>query len=157
MGNPAARESCFRSPPAGATVADVMQIPPTTVDRNDHAAAAAYLMKHAAATVLMVVDTQTDQPVGIITEADIGHAVADEKDVNKVRINNLMTRRPTVVSTRTSIIDAARIMTTGRFRHLPVAGDAGLVGVVDITDVCRALIDADVSPASAGSRPQLGV
>ena len=28
------------------------------------------------------------------------------------------------------------------FRHLPVAGDAGLLGVVDITDVCRALIDA---------------
>jgi CBS domain-containing protein len=71
-----------------------------TVDRNDHAAAAAYLMKHAAATVLMVVDTQTDQPVGIITEADIAHAVADEKDVNRVRINNLMTRRRQEVCTR---------------------------------------------------------
>ena len=100
MGNPAARESSFQSPPARVTVADVMQIPPTTVDRNDHAAAAAYLMKPAAATVLMVLDTQTDQPVGIITEADIAHAVADEKDVNRVRINNLMTRRRQEVCTR---------------------------------------------------------
>ena len=48
------------------------------------------------------------------------------------------------------VIDTAKIMTTGRFRHLPVAGDAGLVGVVDITDVCRALIDADVSPVRHG-------
>jgi len=33
------------------------------------------------------------------------------------------------------------MMTTRHFRHLPVAGDAGLVGVLDIIDVCRALID----------------
>jgi CBS domain-containing protein len=32
-------------------------------------------------------------------------------------------------------------MTSGRFRHLPVMGDPGLVGIVDITDVCRALLD----------------
>jgi hypothetical protein len=28
------------------------------------------------------------------------------------------------------------------FRHLPVGGDAGLLGVVDIIDVCRALISS---------------
>ena len=33
-------------------------------------------------------------------------------------------------------------MTSRHFRHLPVAGDAGLLGVVDITDVCRALTNA---------------
>jgi CBS domain-containing protein len=32
-------------------------------------------------------------------------------------------------------------MTIGHFRHLPVVGDAGLVGIVDITDVCRALLE----------------
>ena len=52
-----------------------------------------------------------------------------------------MTARPALIAT-TSIRDAAAMMTTSRFGHLPVAGDAGLVGVVDITDVCRALIDA---------------
>ena len=36
-------------------------------------------------------------------------------------------------------------MTSKRFRHLPVMGDAGLAGIVDITDVCRALLEADVS------------
>jgi CBS domain-containing protein len=60
-----------------------------------------------------------------------------------------MTADPTVVSTTTNIRDAAQVMTGGRFRHLPVMGDAGLVGIVDITDVCRALLEADVPRSSA--------
>ncbi len=35
-------------------------------------------------------------------------------------------------------------MTSGRFRHLPVIGDAGAIGMVDITNVCQALLDPDV-------------
>jgi len=42
-------------------------------------------------------------------------------------------------------------MTGKRFRHLPVMGDAGLAGIVDITDVCRALLEADVSGPPAGT------
>jgi hypothetical protein len=32
-------------------------------------------------------------------------------------------------------------MTARHYRHLPIAGDVGLIGVADITDVCRALIN----------------
>jgi len=49
--------------------------------------------------------------------------------------------RPAITTT-TSIRDAAKTMTARHVRHLPVAGDAGLLGVVDIIDVCRALINA---------------
>jgi CBS domain-containing protein len=52
-----------------------------------------------------------------------------------------MTSRPAVVTT-TRVHDAAEMMTDRHFRHLPVAGDAGLLGVVDIIDVCRALISS---------------
>ena len=131
------------SAPPPATVADVMQPPVTTVEQNDHVAAAAYLMKRANATALIVTRPHTGQPIGIITEADVSHAVADGKNPNDVRIYQLMTADPTVVSTATSVRDAAKVMTSGRFRHLPVMADAGLVGIVDITDVCRALLDAD--------------
>jgi CBS domain-containing protein len=127
---------------APVTVADVMRPPATTLEQNDHAAAAAYLMKHAGATALVVLDGQeTNRPIGIITEADIVHAVADGKDVNDVRIHDLMTAAPTVISATTSIRDAARIMMNGRFRHLPVVDDAGLIGMVDIAAVCGALLD----------------
>jgi CBS domain-containing protein len=128
-----------------ATAADVMRSPLTTVEQQGHVAAAAYLMRHAGATALMVLDAQDDQPVGIITEANIAHAVADGKDVNSVRIYELMTTHPAVIKTTTNIRDAAQVMTSGHFRHLPVVGDAGLIGIVNITDVCRALLEPDVS------------
>ena len=136
---------------APATAADIMRPPLTTVEQQGHVASAAYLMKHAGATALMVLDAQADQPIGIITEADIAHAVADGKDVNSTRIHALMTARPTVINAATSVRDAAKVMTSGHFRHLPVVSDAGLVGIVDITDVCRALLEPDVSRPPAGT------
>src|SRR5216684_2662773 len=105
-------QQSFQASPTPATAADVMRPPLTTVEQQGHVAAAAYLMKHAGATALMVLDAQTGQPASIITEADIAHAVADGKDVNRVRISELMTTRPTVIKTTTSVRDAAKVMTS---------------------------------------------
>jgi CBS domain-containing protein len=124
---------------AAGTAADIMRPPLATVNQHDHVAAAAYLMKHAGTTALIVTDARTGQPTGIITDADVAHAIADGKDVNDVWVGAVMTSRPAVITT-TSIRDAAEMMTGRHFRHLPVAGDAGLLGVVDIIDVCQALI-----------------
>jgi CBS domain-containing protein len=132
-----------------------MHPPVTAVDQNDHLAAAAYLMKRADATALIIMQAQSGQAVGIITEADVSHAVADGKNPNDVRIYQVMTASPTVVNTTTSIRDAAEVMTSRRFRHLPVMGDSGLVGIVDITDVCRALLEADPSgPPASTTQPE---
>ena len=61
-----------------------------TVDRYDHAAAAAYLMRHHGATALAVLPgDRSNPPVGIITEADIIQVAADGKDLNKVRVREL--------------------------------------------------------------------
>lgn len=137
---PAHESAQPQRPPS--TVADVMRPPLTTVDQSDHVAAAAYLMRHAGATALVVLDGhETNRPIGLVTEADIVHTVADGKDVNEVRIRDLMTTSPTVVTATTSIRDAADTMVAGRFRHLPVVDDTGLAGILDIDDVCRALLE----------------
>jgi CBS domain-containing protein len=135
-----AQKPPFHPRAAAATVADLMTAPLATVSRHDHVAAAAYLMKHAGTTALLVADAQTGQPAGIITEADVAHAIADGKDVNDVWAGAVMTTRP-AITTATSVRDAAQIMTDRHLRHLLVSGDAGLLGVVDIIDVCRALIN----------------
>ena len=155
MADTPGQQPSFQPPPESATVAEVMQPPLTTVKKDDHVAAAAYLMKHAGATALVVVDEWTDQPLGIITEADIAHAVADGKDLSSVRIHDLMTTSPTVITAASSVRDAAKAMTSGHFRHLPVVGDAGLVGMVDIVDVCRVLIDPAISrqPGTGVAQP----
>jgi CBS domain-containing protein len=136
-----AQEPPSHALPAAPIVADVMRPPLTMVNQHDHVAAAAYLMKHAGTTALIVADAHTGEPAGIITETDVAHAIADGKNVNDVRVNAVIATRPTVTTT-TSIRDAAKLMTTTHFRHLPVANGVGLLGVVDITDVCRALAGA---------------
>ncbi|MBO0814629.1 MAG: CBS domain-containing protein [Actinobacteria bacterium] len=112
----------------------------TTAQLNDHVAAAAYLMKHAGTTALVVLDSQTARPIGILTDTDIAHVVADGKNVNDVRIGEVMTPNPTVVGAGASIRKAAELMTAGHFRHLPVVGDSGPTGIVDIGALNRALL-----------------
>jgi CBS domain-containing protein len=126
------------SPAGSGTVADVMRPALTTVERDAHLAAAAYLMKHAGASALVILDDdQGKRPIGLITEADIVDAVADGKDVNDVRIRDLMSSDLTFCTETTSIRDATESMIAGRFRHLPVLDHGGLVGMVDIGDLAR--------------------
>ena len=47
-----AQESSPHPRPAAATVTDVMQLPPTTVQQHDHAAAAAYLERYSKPHVI---------------------------------------------------------------------------------------------------------
>jgi len=129
-------------PDALATAAAIMRPALTTVEANGHLAAAAYLMKHASATALVVVDDeQTKHPTGLITDADIAQAVADARDMNDARVHDIMTTHLTTVPAATPIRDAAAIMIAGHFRHLPVVGDTGLIGMLDIADVCQALLN----------------
>ena len=148
------KPSVHRPPHALATAADVMRPALATIEPGGHVAAAAYLMKHAGVTALVVVhDDQAKQPVGIITEADIVQAVADGKDANDVRTRALITMHLTVITATTSIQDAARSMVTGHFRHLPVVGEAGLIGMADITGVRAALLHTDAA-STRTCRPQ---
>src|SRR6476646_3487486 len=94
-------------PHVPATVADIMRPPLTTVQPNDHVAAAAYLMRHEAATALVVLDGQTNRPMGLVTEADIVQLVADGRDADALRIYDLMTTRLRVINAPASIRDAA--------------------------------------------------
>src|SRR5215469_18594565 len=102
-------QATFPQSPALTAVADIMQPPLTTVERYDHVAAAAYLMRHAGTTSLMVLDASTDRLIGIVTEEDVTHAVADGKDVNETRIHDVTTTRLRSLPPATSIRDAAKI------------------------------------------------
>src|SRR5690348_2553670 len=124
-----------------ATVADITRPSAATVGEYDHVAAAAYLMKHARSAALVVPGAQQgNRPVGVITEADIARAVANGMDVNTTRIHDLLTARPAAIPAATSIRDAATTMVHGGLRQLPVGDGTGWIGIVDIADVCGALL-----------------
>ena len=136
--------------------ADIMRPALSTVEPNDHVAAAAYLMHQAGATALVVVDDeQARRPVGLITEADIVEAVAADKDLHDLKIRALMTSAPVVVTADTSLHDAARIMVARHFRHLPVVAASGLIGMVGIGEVCQAMLDIyEESQVWTGAAPR---
>jgi len=148
-----AQEPTERPLRAPATVADVMRPITTTAGENDHAAAAEYLMKHARATAVVVLGYRTERPVGILTEADIARAVAEGKDLNHVRIRSLMAAGPSAVLASTSIRDAAAVMLATGYRQLPVTGDDGRAGMVEIADICGALPGGHRHSASAPPDP----
>jgi len=123
------------------TVRELMRPAVTTVERHSHLAAAAYLMRHAGDTAVVVTtDDEARRPLAVITEADVTDAVADGKDVNEVRIDELVGREPMIARPDMTIGEAVELMLLARIHHLPVVEDDRLLGIVDITDGCRALV-----------------
>jgi CBS domain-containing protein len=117
----------------------------TTVEPDAHIASAAWLMKRANDSALVVTSDDGRVPIAVITDADVSQAVADGRDLNDTRINQLHLRRPTVVQPGTSVAEAAERMLELTTQHLPVMDDGRLVGLVDMVAVCRALLDGERS------------
>jgi CBS domain-containing protein len=89
---------------------------------------------------VVVLDT-ADRPLGILSERDIVHALAARgAGALALTAGELMTRALKTASPRTTVGEAMAMMTTGRFRHLPVIDNDSLVGLVSIGDVVRAKI-----------------
>jgi CBS domain-containing protein len=128
---------------ATPTVKTVMRPAVTTVERHAHLAAAAFMMHRAGdSAVVVTANPDTSQPVGVITEADITATVAEGRDVNEVRIEELIGRETVTVASDTPVTVAAKLMLSAGIHHLPVVDKDRVVGIVDISDACRALLTA---------------
>ena len=72
---------------------------------------------------------------GILTERDVLRAAASRSDLTASPVSQWMTRDPVTASPDTTTEEAARLMLTNGFRHLPVLEGRSLTGVVSIRDV----------------------
>jgi signal-transduction protein with cAMP-binding, CBS, and nucleotidyltransferase domain len=123
------------------TVGQLMRPPATTVEPRAHLAAAAYLMMKSGESVLVVTtDDAARTPLGVVTDADITQAVADGRDLEQARISDLLARGTVDVAPGTPVEEATRLMLQRRLHHLLVVDDGGLAGIVDLADMCRALM-----------------
>ncbi|MGC1586944.1 MAG: CBS domain-containing protein [Rhodomicrobium sp.] len=86
----------------------------------------------------MIVSRDGHSLEGIITERDIAYALASHaEDLHEMRVSDLMTTQVVTCSPQDLIADVARIMTSRRFRHMPVKEGDRLVGVISIGDVLK--------------------
>ena len=123
------------------TVGDLMRPATTTVETDAHLASAAFLMKRAGDSALVVTpEDGVGGPVAVITDAHITQAVADGRNLEETRINSLGLPRPACVEPSMPVTDAAERMLADRVEHLPVVSEERVVGLVDMTAVCRVLL-----------------
>lgn len=82
--------------------------------------------------------TTSRQLAGIISERDIVRGIAELGEaVLKVRADTLMTRDVRTCAAEDDLVELMQVMTTERFRHLPVMKDGALDGIVSIGDVVK--------------------
>ncbi len=78
--------------------------------------------------------------VGILTERDVLRAAAEETDLSAALIEDWMTPDPETAEPELETEEAAGMMLSRGFRHLPVTQDGDLVGIVSLRDVLSARI-----------------
>jgi CBS domain-containing protein len=72
---------------------------------------------------------------GILTERDVLRAAASGSDLTRSPVSEWMTRDPVTATPDTTTTEAAELMLSNGFRHLPVVEGRTLKGMVSIRDV----------------------
>jgi len=107
-----------------------------TVSRSATVSDAVREMNEKGIGALMVVDA--GHPVGMFTERDVLRRVVDaDRDPTQTRVSSVMSREVATISPEHRVEAAMELMTTRRFRHLPVVEAGQIVGMVSIGDLMR--------------------
>jgi CBS domain-containing protein len=79
-----------------------------------------------------------DAVLGILSERDVVRAVGQGgAAVLSELVSDHMTQRVVTCRGETTVDDLMALMTSGKFRHVPVVEDGKLVGIVSIGDVVK--------------------
>lgn len=89
----------------------------------------------------LVVVENGDRIVGIISERDVVRAIASGPAALFQPVSAVMTRDVMTCGDSETIDSVMSRMTRGRFRHLPVAENGRLAGIISIGDVVKARIE----------------
>jgi len=138
---------------------------PVFVDEADSMRRAMDLLKEHGIRHLPVLK-DGDRLVGILSERDIKQASPSPATaleireiyylLDKVKVKQIMTRRPYTVSSSTPIEEAALIIREKRIGCLPVVDNGKLVGILTETDVVDAFIEA-MGVSGPGYRVELAL
>jgi len=84
--------------------------------------------------------------VGMISERDYTRKVVLKgRSSRDTIVQEIMTRKPTIVTSNDTITECMRLMTEERVRHLPVVDEDDLVGILSIGDLVKWIISAQTA------------
>ena len=121
-----------------ATIADVMTKDVVTLSSDSTVSDAAQVMVRGGFGSVVVVHGR--MLLGILTERDVLRAAASEDDLRSASVERWMTPDPDTSGPDLDTEEAAGLMLSRGYRHLPVVVDGDLVGMVSLRDVLSARI-----------------
>jgi CBS domain-containing protein len=120
------------------TVADALQGGGVvTITTDQTLEEAARTMRDRGVTALAVIDVDSRDP-GIITEADVGRAMAEDADPRKRTVRDYRTVEVIASTSDWTLERAARTMVAAHFRHLMVVENHRVIGILSMTDIVAA-------------------
>ena len=121
-----------------AKLGDLIARGPITVERHEPLARAASCMYDNRIGAVCVTGDEGGL-LGIFTERDLLRACAAGVDTHASTVGNWMTENPQTASPEDDAGASLQIMIDNHFRHLPVMGAGGLLGVVSMRALATAL------------------
>ncbi len=121
-----------------ATLRDVMSGNVVTLASDSTMCDAAQVMVRGGFGSVVVM--QGRMLVGILTERDVLRSAAEETDLRAAAVEKWMTPDPDTASPDLDTEEAAGLMLSRGFRHLPIMENGELVGMVSLRDVLSARI-----------------
>jgi CBS domain-containing protein len=90
----------------------------------------------------LVVSSDGNVVDGIVSERDVVRRLQEfGPDLLQVPVRDIMTVLVRSCPPETDLDELMQVMTTGRFRHVPVIDDGRLMGIISIGDVVKHRID----------------
>ncbi|MDH3233031.1 MAG: CBS domain-containing protein [Alphaproteobacteria bacterium] len=120
-----------------------------TASPDDSIATVADLLKREGIGAVIVTGAG-GSVAGILSERDIVRAIPDKgAELLECRVSDLMTREVITCTPETAVDEVRKLMTEGRFRHVPVVVDGALAGVISVGDVVKQRLDELEAEAGA--------
>lgn len=123
------------------TIRSVYPESPVAVEPSTPIADAIRLLQAQQASALLVCDD--DRLVGVFTERDVLHLLAERADLNQP-IRDVMSGEPVTVNDSSTVGEAISRMSAGGYRHLPIVSSirpSEATGMVDVRGIMRYLVE----------------
>ncbi len=92
-------------------------------------------------SVIVVDESNNNNPVGIITERDIVNYISSPEISLRMQVNEIMSKPLITAQDTQSLIDALQTMQKNNFRRLPITNKEGkLVGIITDKDIFKTII-----------------
>ncbi|CAN8236750.1 unnamed protein product [Cochlearia groenlandica] len=101
------------------------------------------MTQHNVGALVVVKPGEQESLAGIITERDyLRKIIVQGRSSKSTKVGDIMTEENKLITVtpETKVLRAMQLMTDNRIRHIPVIKDKGMVGMVSIGDVVRAVV-----------------